>query len=72
MKLETLILVNLTNNEEATLVIKTNGVTHAGNLMKNLMDMVNGRGGDRDTSAQGGTKDLSNLKTSLTKIKEEL
>ena len=72
MKLETLILVNLTNNEEATIVIKTNGVTHAGKLMKNLMDMVNGRGGGRDTSAQGGTKDLSNLKTSLTKIKEEL
>jgi len=72
MKLETLVLVNISNNEEATIVIKTNGSTHAGKLMKNLMILVNGRGGGRDTSAQGGTKELSKLDDALDKIKEEL
>ena len=72
MKLETIVLVNISNNEEATIVIKTNGSTHAGKLMKNLMILVNGRGGGRDTSAQGGTKELSKLDDALDKIKEEL
>ena len=72
MKLETIVLVNISNNEEATIVIKTNGLTHAGKLMKNLMALLNGRGGGRDTSAQGGTKELSKLDDALNKIKEEL
>lgn len=71
MKLETLVLINVDNNE-ATFIIKSNGNIHAGNLMKELMKELNGRGGGRDTSAQGGIKDFNNIDEVVNKTKEFL
>lgn len=71
MKSEVLILVNITN-EDATIVIKTNGTQNAGKLMKDLMTKLNGRGGGKDVIAQGGTKELANLDAALDNLKEQL
>ncbi|MDY0276889.1 MAG: alanine--tRNA ligase [Acholeplasma sp.] len=68
---DTVLLVNIFE-EKATFIAKTNGKTHAGNLIKDLVKLVNGSGGGKDTIAQGGTKDFSNLKKSLEFIKEKL
>lgn len=71
MNLEVLVLINKFDNEFQVLV-KTDGNTHAGKLVKTLMAHTNGRGGGRDNFAQGGSKDLTNLNNSLKIIKEEL
>lgn len=71
IKGETLLLVN-TDDNGATFIAKTDGVTNAGTLIKELTKKVNGSGGGRPTLAQGGTKDLTNLPTALEEIKELL
>ena len=68
---ETILLINVFD-EKATFIAKTNGKTHAGNLIKQLSKLVNGSGGGRDTIAQGGTKDLSNLELALKEVKDLL
>lgn len=71
IKAETLVLINK-ETEGATFIVKTNGKTHAGNLIKELAKLTNGSGGGRDTIAQGGTKDLTNLDAAIKAIKELL
>ena len=71
IKAETLLLVNV-DESSATFIAKTDGKTHAGNLIKSLTSKVNGSGGGRPNLAQGGTKDLTNLDEALILIKEEL
>lgn len=67
----TLLVVNKTN-DTVTFIAKTDGTTHAGNLIKELTKKVNGSGGGRPNLAQGGTKDLTNLDSALEEIKELL
>lgn len=71
IKAETILLINIANSE-ATIIAKTDGKTHAGNLVKDFTKLTNGRGGGRDTMAQGGTKDLSNIDNAIKAIKEKL
>lgn len=68
---ETLVLINI-ESDGATFIVKTNGKTHAGNTIKELAKLTNGRGGGRDTIAQGGTKDLTNLDQALIAIEKVL
>ena len=45
---------------------------NAGDIVKKIAQMTDGRGGGRKDSAQGGGKDISKLDESLKIMKEEL
>ena len=45
---------------------------HAGNLVKELADLTDGRGGGKPDSAQGGGKSRAKLEGALVKVKETL
>ncbi len=68
IKKDTVILINLTN-EKATYLVKTNK-NNAREIIKDLNNQTDGKGGGKPDLAQGGTQDITKMTKYL--IKEKL
>ena len=67
-----IILANVKEDGSVSIIGKSNSNIHAGEMVKKLSTMCNGRGGGNPTFAQGGGNDSSKLDDALETIKKEI
>jgi alanyl-tRNA synthetase len=63
-----IVLTSVTNSQAAIVCVVTKDLTdkyHAGDIVKNISKTAGGKGGGKPDLAQGGTKDIEKLNTSL-------